>query len=124
MTQGITISVEDVLDLMLPLPGGSVIVPQIKNFPGVNAMLDLEITIPTPQDAGSDSSQSAQPAQGGDPKTPLEAIATAIGSAETILNGDNLVISEAAVELNMNVNVPGLAGANTTIKLGVEPRAL
>jgi hypothetical protein len=138
MTQRITITVKDALQAMLTVPGSNNAWNTAINtalnpptLPGVpnpfDSILDQEIVVPTPQwvlDLLVPVSTTPIPTPGGDPVTPLEAIATALGSAERRLNDDNLVISQATVEISMSVDVPGIAGADTTIKFGVEPRAL
>jgi hypothetical protein len=57
-----------------------------------------------------------------DPLLPLERIAQAINAAEKNLNQENLVISSGSIEVTLNVDVGGVAGAAANIKFNIAPR--
>jgi hypothetical protein len=57
-----------------------------------------------------------------DPILPLERIALAINAAEKNLNKENLIISSGSIEVNLNVDVGGVAGASANIKFTIAPQ--
>lgn len=56
-----------------------------------------------------------------DPVAVLKAIAEAVRDAEKILNESNLALGSASAEVNVVVEVGGIAGANATLKLNLGP---
>ena len=57
-----------------------------------------------------------------DPLLPLQRIAQAINAAEQNLNQENLVIHSGSVDVNLTVDVGGVAGAAANIKFNIAPR--
>lgn len=58
-----------------------------------------------------------------DPKDPMEKIAHALSNAESVLNTQNLVITNALVEMNMTIDAGSGAGTQTNVKFGIEPQS-
>lgn len=58
-----------------------------------------------------------------DPKDPMEKIAHALSNAESVLNEQNLVITNALVEMEMNIDAGSGAGTQTNVKFGIEPKS-
>ncbi len=56
-----------------------------------------------------------------DPVAALKSIAEAVRDAENILNESNLALGSASAEVNVVVEVGGVAGANATLKLNLGP---
>lgn len=56
-----------------------------------------------------------------DPALVLNQLAEALSAAERVLNKENLAIGGATAEVNVVVQVGGLAGANATLKINLGP---
>ena len=56
-----------------------------------------------------------------DPNDVLQGLAQAVRNAEGVLNGENLAIGGATLDISLVVQVAGLAGANANLKINIGP---
>ncbi len=95
----------------------------------MNGALDVDIflpipTLPTPGLADGGVPAISVPAVNPiDPTKALGAIAKAIKEAETTLLGENLAIHNASVDVELTVDVGGVAGASAKFNLQIGPVA-
>ncbi len=90
----------------------------LKGYPNKGKLLNHEFDIKYDKITGSAGGGTAV-----DPKDPMEKLARALSNAESVLNTQNLVITNALVEMNLNIDAGSGAGADTTVKFGIEPQS-
>jgi hypothetical protein len=91
--------------------------------PVSQTFLDYEINVEYEKITGTSTTGSTGGGTAVDPKDPMEKIARALSNAESVLNEQNLVITNALVEMDMKVDGGNGADASTTVKFGIEPQS-
>ena len=124
MANSVNVTVRDVLISLEKLPGPPLppadqnlfdsCLNQLTNILMVRQKLDEEISV-SHRGTGGETAV--------DPKDPMEKIAQALSNAESVLNTQNLVITNALVEMNMKIDAGSGAATETTIQFGIEPQS-
>jgi hypothetical protein len=95
----------------------------------IGGLIDKDISLPIPNVPGPGLADGGVPAISVpavnpiDPTKALGAIAKAIKEAETTLLGENLAIHNASVDVELMVDVGGVAGASAKFNLQIGPVA-
>ena len=81
--------------------------------------------LPALPNIGGGGGGAIPPAPNTPPINPIDALkllAEAVSEAERTLNGKNLVIATGTLDVDLNVDIGGVAGAHATLSLRIEPK--